>query len=190
MYLMNKIEHIENINYRKDIYGMFLIHQENCEITELFDSNIEHEYRCPCQEIVTYLKLLNFHINYHGNHDIKAADKEEKKSLKEESIKDGQAKDFSSKNLDNDVINTISQMQEGRKSKNIGAFLLDNNPNTRRKDSNFSNNLNDREKFNQIDKKISTDDIKEDEEDEEKIENSENKAMMVIFIHNLDERLL
>jgi hypothetical protein len=181
---MNKIEHIENIQYRKDIYGMFLIHQENCEITELFDTNIELDYRCPCQEIVTYLKLLNFHINFHGHNETKASEKDEKKLLKEEIIKDGQTKQIGSTKVVNDEISLIPQMkQEGKKIKKRETILSENKdlPLSNRKGSNVSNNLNEKEKLEMEEKKISSEDVKEDE-DEEKLENSENKAMMVYYL--------
>jgi len=180
---MNKIEHIENINYRKDIYGMFLIHQENCEITELFDTNIELDYRCPCQEIVTYLKLLNFHINFHGHNETKTSEKDEKKMLKDDLMKDGQVRQINSNNVVNDVMNLIPQMkEEGKKPKKRETIVSDNKdfPLSKRKGSNVSNNIYEKERLDEEDKKISSEDLKEDE-DEEKLENSENKAMMVNY---------
>lgn len=64
MYLINNIEHIEDKEVRKDIYGMFLIHQERCEVNEVNDINNHLNFKCPCQEIIEFIKKMNFHIQY------------------------------------------------------------------------------------------------------------------------------
>jgi len=64
MYLINSIEHIEDKEVRKDIYGMFLIHQEKCEVNEVNDVNNHLNFKCPCQEIIEFIKKMNFHIKY------------------------------------------------------------------------------------------------------------------------------
>ena len=64
MYMINNIENIENRDVRKDIYGMFLIHQENCEVNDVFDHTNELDFKCPCQDIIKFLQKLNFHMQY------------------------------------------------------------------------------------------------------------------------------
>jgi hypothetical protein len=104
--------------------------------------------------------------------------------LKEEIIKDGQTKQIGSTKVVNDEISLIPQMkQEGKKIKKRETILSENKdlPLSNRKGSNVSNNLNEKEKLEMEEKKISSEDVKEDE-DEEKLENSENKAMMVYYL--------
>ena len=62
--MINSIEEIESRDVRKDIYGMFIIHQESCEIDDVFDFTNELDFKCPCQKIVKFLKKLNFHMQY------------------------------------------------------------------------------------------------------------------------------
>jgi hypothetical protein len=89
MYLINNIEHIEDKEVRKDIYGMFLIHQEKCEVNEVNDVNNHVNFKCPCQEIIEFIKKMNFHIQY------KAKKKDEKG---EEYVEQNEEKDKSSIN--------------------------------------------------------------------------------------------
>ena len=158
MYLINKIEHIDNKENRKDIYGMFLIHQEKCEIHEIFDQNIEIDYVCPCSEITNYLKLLNFHLN-HNKHSIESHEenKDEKSNL---------------------IVGNQELKRSTTKEKSKFAIEVKKYSSKDVKSSTEDNKSSRIKKENEKKKE----ELKEEKKDEESMpENSENKAMMVII---------
>lgn len=106
MYLINKIEQIEEKEVRKDIYGMFLIHQEKCEVNEVYDLNNEINFHCPCQDIISFIQKLNFHILYNSSknkNENKEKEKEKDENLeKEKLIQADDKKSLISSNLKED----------------------------------------------------------------------------------------
>ena len=167
MFLINKIEMIENVQFRKEIYGMFLIHQENCESHEMIDHNINLDYICPCREIVNYIKILNFHMKfskeYQNPHNINKRDKKrstikEKKNLikKEDVLLNNENNDLNTNNLENSLRNS-----------NESIIQHESNIEKDKKEEN------------------------REENSDELAENSENKTIMVINYNKfLDERSL
>ena len=157
MFLINKIEKIDNIQFRKEIYGMFLIHQENCEVLDIFDPNIDLDYVCPCQEIVNYIKLINFHIKF-------------------------SSKSENSTHHPDNGIRSESTSQKGnidsKKDENTSLIQLKGDAKKSSKSLTATKeSIIVKENLNEIEKK----EEKKDENDDEIGENSENMSMMVII---------
>ena len=64
--MIYKIDYIEKKEFRKDLYGMFLIHQEKCRVNEVYDYNNEIDFKCPCGEIIEFIQKLNFHFKFNS----------------------------------------------------------------------------------------------------------------------------
>ena len=123
--MIYKIDYIEKKEFRKDLYGMFLIHQEKCRVNEVYDYNNEIDFKCPCGEIIEFIQKLNFHFKFNSkninNQKFEKNEHKDNKSIKGSQINDA-LKDENEKNkkkfeLDKNENDSVEMQQEKSENK-------------------------------------------------------------------------